>query len=382
MKAKLTNDANKDKGWARLELVFSEDDSPRPGEGESFTLAVQRFPEQSFLQAPGGDRWPRGGAENYLPPDGQEWDGQTLVLELGPNFTSALAKVPCMFSLKGSQGSAFNKIRVDTNKIDLPPQDYDIVIDPKKMEEDRRRQREEEERLRQEEEKRLREEELLWELEAAESLPPAEIPVAPPGAVTEVLAEPDSDGAKKSSKTGLIIAVVVLILALAGGGAAWYFLKVGAGTESEPSTDGAQTAGTESTGQSNGRPEGGEVSSQDPKAAVQELFRRGAPFSELEEALAKYDGQEGAEDAVFLLVMELAPVKPEYRTRLAAFFDPSDPRPAGSIVKNAVTAYDEYEAAKMAGDVPAAEAQARLLQWAKDNAETDASAAELSSRQN
>jgi|GEM_PF-4580673 len=372
MKAKLKNDPGKERGWARLELMFDEADSARPAEAEKFTISVQKIPEQTFLQPVGGDRWPRGGAERYLEPDHQSWDGRALVLELGPDFTSALAKVPCCVSLKGSQGATFSKIRVDTMAIDMPPADYKITIDPQKLAEEERKKLEAEEQRKREEE-RLRQEE---EQKAAElARRQAELERAEP--------ETDEPEEEKSSKKWLIWLIVFLILALAGG-LIWYFRpKVPESfnppapvTDQTPSDESAEPPAAETPAPSISITAG----SGDAKVEVQNLFRRGAPYTELEEAYAKYDGQEGAEDAVFLLAMELANVKPQYRSRLGAFFDPSDPRPSGSITKNATTAFDEYETAKKAGDAEAAAAQARLLEWARDNAASDPSAADLLNR--
>lgn len=372
MKAKLKNDPARERGWARLELTFDQAETPRPAAEENFTLSVQKIPEQSFLQPPGGDRWPRGGAERYLEPDAQSWDGRTLALELGPDFTSAMAKTPCCVSLKGSRGAAFSKIRVDTLAIDLPPADYKITIDPQKLaEEERKKLAAEEERKREEE--RLRQEEEQRQAELARQQ--AESAKAEAG-------EPEVG---KSSQKWLIVLIAVLLLALAGG-LAWYFLirpkapepvvEPAPVTEARPGDEPVEPPAAETPAPNVSINAG----SGEAKIEVQNLFRRGAPYAELEEALAKYDGQEGAEDAVFLLALELAPVKPEYRSRLAAFFDPSDPRPAGSITKNAATAYDEYEAAKKAGDAGAAAAQARLLGWARANAATEPSAADLLNR--
>lgn len=384
MKSKLINDANRDQGWARLEISFGETEAKRPAEDETFTFSVQKIPEQTFLQPAGGERWPSGGAEHFLSPDGQSWDGQTLVLELGPDFTSALAQVPCRLALKGSRGTEFSQIRVDTTAIKLPPADYKIVIDPQKLAEEERLRREAEEQQRRAEEERARQEE--EQSEAEYDSPPDEFNSFQDPEDSEYGEYDEADpNQPSSSRKWLIAALVLLILALAGG-LVWYFsdqLKLpsigsffGSELKPPPINLPPETPAIELSTDSSPAP----AASADPKAEVQGLFRRGAAYAEMEAALARYDAQAGAEDAVFLLAMELAPVKPEYRTRLGSFFDPSDPRPSGSIVKNALTAYDEYEAAKKAGDAGAAAAQARLLQWAKDNAATDASAADLLNR--
>jgi len=69
-----------------------------------------------------------------------------------------------------------------------------------------------------------------------------------------------------------------------------------------------------------------------------------------------------------MLAKALAPRAPEYRVRYAAFMDPTDTRPAGSIKKDPLAAYEEYESARSAGAPEAAAALDRLLKWAEENA--------------
>ncbi len=367
MKARLVNDSGRSPGWSRLELVFDNYEPRRPSDGETFTVAVQRLPEQSYLQAPGGDRWPRGGAEHYLKADSQTWDGRMLLLELGPDFTSALAQVPCLFTLKGSLGTTFERIRVDTKILKALPADHKIVIDP-----DTLKQRQEEEARVIELEKEARQRAKM-DAERLENTPLAEpvLPIAPPEETGQ------KEPVKKQYKF-LILAFVLLFIALMA--LAVYFLM----NRDEGATEKYTQEANEQETAEIAPPSGAEPSSQGaasgPKAEVAELFRRNASYQELENALARLEGQEGAEDAVFLLLTELAPLKPALQSRLAAFFDPSDPRPSGSIIKNALTAYDEYEAAKQAGDAEAAAAQARLLKWAEGNAASDPAASELLNR--
>jgi cell division protein FtsN len=102
-----------------------------------------------------------------------------------------------------------------------------------------------------------------------------------------------------------------------------------------------------------------------PVDEARKLLREGAPEAELVAAVKRLDGQPGAEDAVFIILRKLAPSSPEYRMRFAAFYDPLDTRPAGSVPKNAKHAYDEYEEAKKAGVKSAADRQDALLEWAE-----------------
>jgi len=118
-----------------------------------------------------------------------------------------------------------------------------------------------------------------------------------------------------------------------------------------------------------------------PLDEVRDLFRRGGEQTEMQALMDRLDGKAGAEDAVFLLARELAPYSPKTRSRYAAFLDPADTRPAGTIKKNPEAAYDEYELAKKGGDESAAEAQARLVKWAKEHSESDPEAARFWERQ-
>jgi hypothetical protein len=64
---------------------------------------------------------------------------------------------------------------------------------------------------------------------------------------------------------------------------------------------------------------------------------------------------------------KLAPSSPERRARFAAFYDPLDKRPSGTVTKNAKFAFDEYEAAGKAGYKEAEAKQEALLDWAEAN---------------
>ncbi|MDR1545163.1 MAG: hypothetical protein LBU12_00300 [Deltaproteobacteria bacterium] len=102
-------------------------------------------------------------------------------------------------------------------------------------------------------------------------------------------------------------------------------------------------------------------------AEVDALLRRVAasgqplPMAECEELLARLENTPGAEDALFLLVRRMSKDESKWHLRLGAFFDPLDPRPSGSAVKNVKYAYDEYVAAGVT-----TESRARieaLVQW-------------------
>lgn len=385
MKTSLVNDPVKGRGWARMELVFEDNESPRPREGEIFGLAVQRLPEEIFLQPAGGDRWPRNGSRCYLRPDGQSWDGRSLVLELGPDFTSAFAKVLCAFFLEGSMNTAIDNIAANTRKIDLPSPGGGGSAPGGRMDAEAGAG--------------------LWAEDSAPGgrMNGLESPVPGSAEAEEPAVENESGpGLEETSEAGgdidilkesesgpadqlppgragsarwllVILAVIVLILALAG--AAWFWFNKKQAETPEPGGEAPAVAGIPP-----GAGTAPAVDEADPKTDVHNLFRRSASREDLEKALAEYDGQPGAEDAVFLLLLELAPVKASYRTRLAAFFDPSDSRPSGTIVKDPLSAYDEYERARQAGDPEAEAALKRLKAWAEERAETDETAAELLKR--
>lgn len=150
---------------------------------------------------------------------------------------------------------------------------------------------------------------------------------------------PPKDAAK--SRLPRIIALLVLLLILAG--LAWWFLRP---------VEGEQPA-------YNGPP---------PLQEARELLRREAPAQELRDAIQRFSTLRGAEDAAFLLIEELAPRDPAMRLRYAAYFDPTDKRPTGSIGKDPEAALREYRKAEAEGALEAREALSRLKSWAEREA--------------
>jgi hypothetical protein len=102
---------------------------------------------------------------------------------------------------------------------------------------------------------------------------------------------------------------------------------------------------------------------------VRAMFQRDASEDELREALERYALVAGAEDAVFLLLEGLAPLDPAMRLRYAAFFDPTDSRPAGSIWKDPEAALREYRRAQADGAPEAQQAIETLRAWAEEEAD-------------
>jgi hypothetical protein len=202
--------------------------------------------------------------------------------------------------------------------------------------------------------------------------PPPENPADTEGAAA-LPPLPQSLEAEKPKRFRKVMALIAAALVILLGLGAWLFLK-----DRLPGTTFSPTAAEspEAGGGSLPLPTaGGAVS---PLEEVRELFRQGSEPAAMRAALDRLDGQAGAEDAVFLLLKALAPHSPENRSRYAAFLDPTDTRPAGSIKKNPEAAYDEYELAKKGGDKSAALAQARLLKWAEEqSAKGDPEAARL-----
>ncbi len=378
MKPQLVNKPGAEPGRALLKLVFKEGETPRPQEGEEFKLAIQEFPATKYFQPAGPDHWPEKGPECYFTIPECIFDGQSLTLELGPAITGTLLANLYRFHLRGSLGSSF-MAQLPVNNLKRPPK-----IDPS-----------------------LKvgapaQPTLPPEAKPAEKAPPptapppepapAEIeppasPVEPepkPGAPAEgsagtALDEPLPPPLEKESpkkpwwKKVLFIALPILVLLALGGGFWWLKNRESADSAAPVATEdqGADTAPAledqdSAAGETAPPPVAPKTLS--PLEEVRELFRRGANLAEMETVMERLDGRDGAEDAVFLLARALADHEPKYRLRCAEFLDPTDTRPTGSIRKNPEAAYDEYELARKGGDENAAQAQARLLEWAKEQA--------------
>jgi hypothetical protein len=160
-------------------------------------------------------------------------------------------------------------------------------------------------------------------------------------------------------RPNVLIPVVVLALLLLLGLGAFFYLRDRnkQGGEGQP----APTVAVKPAigGKSGPKP------SATPVDEARNLLRGGATEADLAAAVDRLDGQPGAEDAVFLLLRKLAPTSPRHRLRFAAFYDPLDGRPSGSVAKNAKYAFDEYEAARKAGERGAVAKQEALLDWAE-----------------
>jgi len=107
-----------------------------------------------------------------------------------------------------------------------------------------------------------------------------------------------------------------------------------------------------------------------PLAEARELIKEKAAPEEMESALNRLDQTPGAEDAVFLLAKVLAGFKPQYRMRYAAFMDPTDERPTGSIKKDFLAAYAEYLTAQKNGVPEAGPALERLRAWVESQSDS------------
>ncbi|MDR1035630.1 MAG: hypothetical protein LBT40_03355 [Deltaproteobacteria bacterium] len=116
------------------------------------------------------------------------------------------------------------------------------------------------------------------------------------------------------------------------------------------------------------RPGAGSGGAMTPAETARRLLDRQAGPSELS---AQVQGMEGSDDpavvqVLFDTVRELAKYDPEYRVRLAAFYDPTDLRPT-TVRKDPSLAWEEYSEAARSG---ASGAQARLdalSEWARSS---------------
>lgn len=337
MKTEISNNRELGPGYARLKLTFGTDDRQRPGPEDEFLVAVEEFPSRVFLQPPGQDRWPEKGGECFHQPDAQSWDGDFLILDLGPSFTEAFRSKLHAFHVK-SPAITLSNLRLSTAHITRPLASGDgINLGLQKKPEPIPEPPPEEEYI-------------------EEEPPLEEVPLPE----TKPLPEETPPPVRKSS-VGKIILIILLILLLGlSVFLGWYFLLSDKSEQVETPPSVTKSEGS--------TPAEDASKATTPLAEVQALLRNQASPAELEEALIRLDAQAGAEDAVFLLAETLADSKPEHRTRYGAFFDPADTRPPGSIIKAPQVAYSEYETAKNAGDTEAAQKMDALIEWANANA--------------
>ncbi|MDR1577324.1 MAG: hypothetical protein LBT86_03700 [Deltaproteobacteria bacterium] len=426
MKATLKNDDDKGRGHALLIVHFAEEDEKLHQDEAlgSFFLAVKGHPSGTFLQGPKSEeRWTLG-SEEYLPVVAKSWDGTDLILELGPYFTNAFQEKIHSFFLKG-QSSKFAQLKAETYRVWKPPRDMVNIDLPDPNAKFTNKTTEAVTLMNRTAASASSGEARPSVRETPPSppsppvaAPPVVVPPAPPVPSAPLVRPPDpaptpaAPVVDKKSHKGLKIGVgVLLALLLLAGGFIWYYLgndnevkptpeapsqppdaektpepaqevppesapPAPAPPESAPPESAPpESAPPESTPPEPAPPESappsapsGDLSGKPPIDAARNLLRTGAANEDLAAAVAKLDGQPGAEDAVFLLLRKLAPTSPESQMRFAAFFDPLDSRPTGSVVKNAKYAYDEYEVAKKAGHNQAAERQKALIKWADANA--------------
>ncbi|MDR1607976.1 MAG: hypothetical protein LBT38_06170 [Deltaproteobacteria bacterium] len=392
MKATLRNDDDKGRGHAFL-IVHFDDNDLKPHENEVmelFHLSVQGHPSGTYLQGPQSEAKWLENAEVFLPVEPISWTGTELTLEIGPYFTSAFQEKIHTFHLKGRYED-YPKLRAETYKVWKPPRDMANIDlpDPKakfasKTVEDATVMN-----------RPLKVEEApapppLPEPEASPTLtiekepqtPPPEPAPEPPA---ERPAAPLVPRRPSGSPLVLIIVLGLLLLLLAFG--VWYLLLF---KRDEPQTPPEATK-TESLkpepklsdSPADSKPSSSADSKEDPLKVsplneARRLLRENASTEELTKAAAALEGQAGAEDALFLIARKLAQTSLEGRMRYAAFFDPLDNRPSGSVAKNAKAAFDEYEAARLKGSDQAAARQEALLDWAETHESSgDAGAREL-----
>jgi hypothetical protein len=353
MKKELLNKPGAEAGWALIRLTFAEGDSP-PRPDENFSLAIQELPSDIFFQPAGPDFWPQGGPECYVPPHAQGFDGQTLTLELGPPVVATFRAHQYAFHIKGSQGFQFT-FRTNIGALRRPVSGnpaLTVGAGPAPTL------------------PRVQPAQAVPEPVPPEpSLPEPETPVSEPAPLDDPPLPPplEKEPRRSATRLALWLGLAVLILGLAGLG---FWLWKRAGKPGPPAPPPPVAAGQAEQSQTPA-PGGGPASESTPLEEARELLRRNAGAAELEAALARLEQRPGAEDAVFLLAKALAPSAPRHRVRYAAFMDPTDTRPSGSIKKDPLAAYDEYEQARAAGAPEAAEALERLRLWAEENAEKD-----------
>ncbi len=180
---------------------------------------------------------------------------------------------------------------------------------------------------------------------AAAPVPPVQ-PVPQPEPRLPRIETPKAAPARKS-RLPLIIGLIIPALLIAG--AVWWFLRDAGAPAPAPAA-------------------GSTISSARALQEARTLLQRHAPDEDLRAAVTRFSGQRGGEDAAFLLIEELAPRDPAMRLRYAAYFDPTNAAPSGSIQKDPEAARRAYRRAQDAGALEATKALDRLKQWAEREA--------------
>ncbi|MDR0549757.1 MAG: hypothetical protein LBI10_10175 [Deltaproteobacteria bacterium] len=388
MKAKMIDDAAKGRGHALLIVAFDDGDE-RPGVDDHLFVAVKSQPSKLFLQLPSSQaRWVDA-AEVYLPVVVKSYEANELILEMAPYFSASYRDKLHEFYLKDSR-SIFPPLRVMTDHISKPPRELANIELPDPSAKFAQKAQEDVSRMTRADKPAPEEPGPFSEpippppVETVIPVPlppPApkiqltkspEPPLAPPmpppppptpsPAPTPPLPKPPAPTPSKAAGSALnkktvFISLGVFLLLLIAGGLVYYF------STKSPS---APEVGVETPAASS-EP----AAKKTPLDEARELLRTNAAPQDLAAAVARLDGVPGAEDAVFLLLRKLAPTSPALRTRFAAFYDPLDKRPAGSVQKNAKYAYDEYEEARKAGAEDVVARQEALLDWAEANETSD-----------
>jgi hypothetical protein len=382
-------------------------------------LSVKSHPSGLFLQPPGStERWVSG-AEYYFPAVIKSFDGWELILELGPYFSDAYVDKFHFFylrSAKSPQGgdrdnnADFPVLRVETNRIKKPPRELANIDLPDQKAKFASPAVEEVTLMNRTEKVDSNEGSaaLTVGLGATLETPPAHVaepePSPPPEtligsldqppppvpeqsealplpasvAIPKTLANRPEGEAQKSVKPAAIILGLLALLLIVGG--VLVFLKkakiwdeekspnpkANLEEKTDPPVAPLKASDLEDDGAKTPDPKI-QNPAKPPLDEARDLLRKGASNADLAAAVARLDGQPGAEDAVFLLLRKLAPTSPGHRLRFAAFYDPLDKRPSGTVAKNAKFAFDEYEEARKAGDKEAAARQMALLDWAEAN---------------
>ncbi|MDR2142050.1 MAG: hypothetical protein LBR11_09730 [Deltaproteobacteria bacterium] len=381
MKATVRNDDDKGRGHALLIIHFTDEDD-KPHKDETFSLAVRSHPSKTFLQPPGAGALWMAGSETYIPVKAREWDGQDLILELGPYFTNAFVDKIHFFFLKGSF-SNFPSVKAETYKVWKPLRDMNIDLPLPPQVSGFEETPDDSTKVNRPEPTPSPEDDSLEPIDdftppppPPELEPPVPVPATPeqpkPAETPKLSLEkkllpptqpPTQPPTRPPSPRGRRLAwpILLVLLILAGVGGWLYY-------DQKKTPEPPATPRLEEPPAAPVKPDEPPPPTQGPLLPLDEarkLLRDKAPEADLLAAVDRFDGIPGAEDAVFLLLRRLAPTSADRQARFAAFFDPLDQRPSGSVQKNAKDAYDEYELAKKAGDQTATARQEALVNWAK-----------------
>jgi len=369
-----------DETWVSITVTFDSPEDEKPKIGETFKISIKQASYDKYYQADRENHWPeKENSESFFEPANQKFDNNVLTIGISPDIISNCPHKMYHLHIKGQSSSTkvqlifdpkqgFSHPLKNTASVGSVPQ-KPITVNNEP---------------------------------SADSNPLEDIPPAKPA---QTIPEKKVFPFKKLILRVLsIVAILAVILAMAWVGVkTWPMVLAKFKNLSPPASELSKTEDTPKTDapfktdepdipfESNDflKTDESSVPSErenifktdqpaetsktptppvalKPKAPLEEareLIRENNNQEAMEQAFNRLDNTPGAEDAVFLLAKVLAGRKPQYRMRYAAFMDPADDRPSGSIKKDPLAAYAEYQTAEKNGVPEAGKAMERLRSW-------------------